>query len=117
MVTEPAKGKGSALYRLENHPGREIIQKQSRGYGGMLTFRVDSKETVYRILEHVKVVQFAESLGGTESLITYPMTQTHADVPEEKRKAKGIDETLLRMSVGIEDVHDLIADLEQAMNA
>lgn len=102
---------------LENHPGREIIQKQSRGYGGMLTFRVDSKETVYRILEHVKVVQFAESLGGTESLITYPMTQTHADVPEEKRKAKGIDETLLRMSVGIEDVHDLIADLEQAMNA
>lgn len=101
---------------LENHPGREIIKKQSRGYSGMLTFRVDSQETVYRILEHVKVVQFAESLGGTESLITYPMTQTHADVPEEKRKAKGIDDTLLRMSVGIEDVHDLIADLEQVMN-
>ncbi|MBQ6807477.1 MAG: PLP-dependent transferase [Lachnospiraceae bacterium] len=101
---------------LESHPGREIIKKQSRGYSGMLTFRVDSQETVYRILEHVKVVQFAESLGGTESLITYPMTQTHADVPEEKRKAKGIDDTLLRMSVGIEDVHDLIADLEQVMN-
>lgn len=101
---------------LDSHPGYEIIRKQSRGFGGMLTFRVDSKETVYKILENVKVAQFAESLGGTESLITYPMTQTHADVPEEKRKAKGIDETLLRMSVGIEDVNDLIADLEQAMN-
>lgn len=101
---------------LDSHPGYEIIKKQSRGFGGMLTFRVDSKETVFKILENVKVVQFAESLGGTESLITYPMTQTHADVPEEKRKAKGIDETLLRMSVGIEDVNDLIADLEQAMN-
>lgn len=101
---------------LENHPGKEIIQRQSRGYGGMLTFRVDAQETVYRILEQVKVIQYAESLGGTESLITYPMTQTHADVPEEKRRTKGIDETLLRMSVGIEDVKDLIADLDQAMN-
>lgn len=101
---------------LENHPGREITLKQSRGYGGMLTFRVDSQETVYRMLEKVNLVQFAESLGGTESLITYPMTQTHADVPDEKRRAKGIDETLLRMSVGIENVHDIIADLNQAMN-
>lgn len=100
---------------LASHPDWEVIQKQSRGYGGMLTFRVDTKETVYRILEQVKVIQYAESLGGTESLITYPMTQTHADVPEEKRRAKGIDETLLRMSVGIEDVRDLIFDLKQAM--
>lgn len=100
---------------LASHPDWEVIQKQSRGYGGMLTFRVDTKETVYRILEQVKVIQYAESLGGTESLITYPMTQTHADVPEEKRRAKGIDETLLRMSVGIEDVKDLIFDLKQAM--
>lgn len=100
---------------LESHPGHAIMKKQSRGYGGMLTFRVDSRETVYRVLEKVKLVQFAESLGGTESLITYPVTQTHADVPDEKRRAKGIDETLLRMSVGIEDVHDIIADLEQAL--
>lgn len=102
---------------LPNHPSREIIRKQSRGYSGMLTFRVDTEETVHQILEQVKVIQYAESLGGTESLITYPMTQTHADVPEEIRKAKGIDETLLRMSVGIEDVEDLIKDLEQAMRS
>ena len=102
---------------LEDHAGRDIIRRQSRGFGGMLTFRVDSKETVYKILENVKVIQFAESLGGTESLITYPMTQTHADVPEETRKAKGIDETLVRMSVGIEDAEDIIADLAQAFEA
>lgn len=101
---------------LEEHPGREIISRQCRGFGGMLTFRVDSQETAYAILEKVKLVQFAESLGGAESLITYPMTQTHADVPIEKRLEKGIDETLLRMSVGIEAVQDIIADLEQALN-
>ncbi|MDE7282447.1 MAG: PLP-dependent aspartate aminotransferase family protein [Lachnospiraceae bacterium] len=101
---------------LDNHPGKEIISRQCRGFGGMLTFRVDSKETAYAILEKVKLVQYAESLGGTESLITYPMTQTHADVPVEKRLEKGIDETLLRMSVGIEAVQDIIADLEQALN-
>lgn len=100
---------------LENHPSVSITKRQSRGYGGMLTFRVDSKETVYRILEKVKLIKFAESLGGTESLITYPMMQTHADVPEEQRLAKGIDETLLRMSVGLEAAHDIIADLEQAI--
>lgn len=101
---------------LKNHPGREIIDRQCRGFGGMLTFRVDSQKTAHAILEKVKLVQFAESLGGTESLITYPMTQTHADVPIEKRLEKGIDETLLRMSVGIEAVQDIIADLSQALN-
>ena len=100
---------------LKDHPAREVIDRQCRGYGGMLTFRVDSRETVLRILEKVKLIHFAESLGGTESLITYPLTQTHADVPEKKRLEKGIDETLLRMSVGIENVEDLIADLGQAM--
>lgn len=100
---------------LDNHPGREITDRQSRGFGGMLTFRVDSQETAYQILEKVKLVQFAESLGGAESLITYPMMQTHADVPDKKRREKGIDETLLRMSVGIEDVEDIIADLAQAL--
>lgn len=100
---------------LEDHPAKDITKRQSRGYGGMLTFRVDSKETVCRILEKVRLVQFAESLGGTESLITYPMVQTHADVPEEQRLAKGIDETLLRMSVGLESAQDIIADLEQAI--
>lgn len=100
---------------LKSHPGYEIAQKQSRGYGGMLTFHVDAQETAHSVLERVKLIQFAESLGGTESLMTYPYTQTHADVPDEKRRANGIDERTLRMSVGIENVQDLIADLDQAL--
>ncbi len=100
---------------LDEHPGQEITKRQSRGFGGMLAFHVDSRETVYRVLERVKLIRFAESLGGTESLITYPVTQTHSDVPDEKRRARGIDETLLRMSVGLEDVQDIIADLQQAL--
>ena len=83
----------------------------------MLAFHVDSGETACRVLERVNLIQFAESLGGTESLITYPVTQTHSDVPEEKRRARGIDETLLRMSVGLEDVQDIIEDLGQALSA
>ena len=100
---------------LKDHPGYEVTQKQCRGFGGMLTFHVDSQETAHRVLERVKLIKFAESLGGTESLMTYPFTQTHADVPDEKRRANGIDERTLRMSVGIENVKDLIADLEQAL--
>lgn len=100
---------------LETHPGYAVSQRQCRGYGGMLTFHVDTQETACRVLERVKLIQFAESLGGTESLMTYPFTQTHADVPDEKRRANGIDEKTLRMSVGIENVEDLIADLEQAL--
>ena len=100
---------------LKDHPGYAIAQRQCRGYGGMLTFHVDSQETAYRVLERVRLIRFAESLGGTESLLTYPLTQTHMDVPDEERRAKGIDETTLRMSVGIENVQDLIADLEQAL--
>ena len=100
---------------LKDHPGYEVTQRQCRGYGGMLTFHVDSQETAHRVLERVKLIKFAESLGGTESLMTYPFTQTHADVPDEKRRANGIDETTLRMSVGIENVKDLIADLEWAL--
>ena len=100
---------------LEDHPGYAVAQKQCSGFGGMLTFHVDSQETAHRVLERVKLIKFAESLGGTESLMTYPFTQTHADVPDEKRRANGIDEATLRMSVGIENVHDLIADLEQAL--
>ena len=100
---------------LKDHPGYAVTQKQCSGFGGMLTFHVDSQETAHRVLERVKLIKFAESLGGTESLMTYPFTQTHADVPDEKRRANGIDEATLRMSVGIENVNDLIADLEQAL--
>jgi len=81
----------------------------------MLSFRVDSEETAKKILEKIQLISFAESLGGVESLMTYPMIQTHADVPIEIREELGINNTLLRMSVGIEDANDLIADLEQAL--
>lgn len=101
---------------LETHPSYEITKKQTTGFGGMVSFRVDYEETAKRILKKVKTISFAESLGGVESLITYPMHQTHADVSEEIRKSKGIDETLLRISVGIEDIRDLICDLKQAFS-
>ena len=75
---------------------------------------MNSPEKAVKILESVKLIRFAESLGGVESLLTYPMNQTHADVPVEVREALGVDEKLLRMSVGIENIDDLLEDLEQA---
>ncbi len=100
---------------LPSHPGFEINKKQSTGFGSMISFHVDCKETAIRLLEKVQLIQYAESLGGVESLITYPMLQTHADVPKEEREKKGINDTLLRFSVGIEHIDDLLYDLEQAM--
>ena len=101
---------------LEENKSIEISKKQSTGFGGMVSFHVDSPERAKKILKNIKVIQFAESLGGVESLMTYPMYQTHVDVPMEERLARGIDECLLRLSVGIEDVNDLIEDLNQAIN-
>ena len=101
---------------LEEHPGHETSKKQSRGFGSMVTFRLNSTEKALSVLEKVRLVKYAESLGGVETLITYPTTQTHADVPEELRLKNGITPETLRLSVGIEDVDDLIADLEQALN-
>lgn len=98
---------------LVNHPRHEIMERQARGYGSMLTFRLEKKEQALAILEKVRMIKFAESLGGVETLITYPTTQTHADVPKEIREKNGITETTLRMSVGIEDVQDLIGELEK----
>lgn len=98
---------------LPEHPGYEIMKKQARGFGGMLTFEVDSREFALSVLNHVKLIQFAESLGGTESLITYPITQTHADVPPDKLAANGITDRILRMSVGIESKEDLTEELER----
>ena len=100
---------------LPEHPGYEVNKKQSRGSGAMLSFAVDSKETALQILDKVKLITFAESLGGPESLITFPATQTHADVPEADREKLGITDSFLRMSVGLENADDLIRDLEQAM--
>ncbi len=81
----------------------------------MISFRTDNVETARRVLEKVRLITFAESLGGTESLITYPMMQTHPDVPQETREHLGITETLLRLSAGLEHVDDIIADLAQAL--
>jgi cystathionine beta-lyase/cystathionine gamma-synthase len=86
------------------------------GQSGMISFRTGDTETARRILARVRIIRYAESLGGVESLITYPVLQTHADVPATVREALGIDERLLRLSVGIEYVEDLIADLEAALN-
>ena len=99
---------------LPEHPGYEIQKKQSRGFGAMLTFQTDTKERAISILGNVHLIQYAESLGGVETLLTYPTTQTHADVPEEIRLKNGITPATLRLSVGIENADDLIADLEQA---
>lgn len=97
---------------LPEHPGYEIIKKQARGFGSMITFNVDTKEHALAILKKVRMIKFAESLGGVETLITYPTTQTHADVPEEIREKNGITACTLRLSTGIEDGEDLIAELE-----
>lgn len=100
---------------LPTHPGYEINRKQATGSGSMISFHVDTEQTAVNLLNRVKLIQYAESLGGVESLITYPMLQTHADVPEAKREAKGINNTLLRLSVGIEHIDDLLNDLSQAL--
>ncbi len=100
---------------LPEHPGHEVQKKQARGFGAMLTFQTDSAERALSVLSNVRLISFAESLGGVESLITYPVTQTHADVPEEIRLKNGITTATLRLSVGIESVGDLIADLGQAL--
>ena len=96
---------GKVIYPgFEEHPGYEIMKKQARGFGAMLTFELTKKEYAFEILE---------SLGGVETLITYPATQTHADVPEEIRVKNGITDCVLRMSVGIENIKDLLNELEQ----
>ena len=91
------------------------MKKQARGFGAMLTFQLESTQKALSILERVKLIQYAESLGGVETLITYPTTQTHADVPEEIRLKNGITPETLRLSVGIENADDLIEDLKQAL--
>ena len=102
---------------IKDSPGYEISKRQSRGFGSMITFEVESPELARHILKYTKLIPFAESLGGVETLLTYPFTQTHADVPEEIRKANGITESALRMSVGIEAKEDLVNDLKEAISS
>lgn len=100
---------------LPSHPGFALQQRQATGNGGMISFKVTSPELAKATLGRLKLIAFAESLGGVESLLTYPIAQTHAEMPRELIARTGLDDTLLRLSVGIEDVEDLKEDLLQAM--
>lgn len=100
---------------LSVHPGHEIHFGQASGPGAIISFRLTDADKVHRLINKLEVITFAESLGGVESLITYPITQTHADIPESFRKRIGITNDLLRLSIGIENCNDLINDLDQAI--
>ena len=100
---------------LKSHPQHEIAKKQQRGFGGMISFDVGSIEAAGNLLKAVKLCSLAESLGGVETLISLPALMTHASIPADVRLKVGITDGLVRLSVGIEDVEDLIADLDQAL--
>ncbi len=100
---------------LASHPQHDLAQKQTKGSGGMLSFETGSIENAGKILKAVRLCSLAESLGGVETLISHPASMTHASVPPEDRKRLGITDGLVRISVGIEDIEDLIADLDQAL--
>ncbi|ETT55308.1 cystathionine gamma-synthase [Paenibacillus odorifer] len=102
---------------LPDHPGYEIQSRQSSGNTGIFSFKLKDARYVEPLLRHIRLIAFAESLGGVESLMTYPAVQTHADIPVEIRNAVGVDDRLLRFSVGIEHAEDLIADLGHALEA
>lgn len=103
---------------FENHPNYQIAKKQMKDFGGMVSFKLkdESKEASFTFLENTKVFTLAESLGGVESLVNHPVTMSHASIPEVERLKIGITDSLIRLSVGIEDVEDILADLEQALN-
>jgi cystathionine beta-lyase/cystathionine gamma-synthase len=101
---------------LVSHPQHELAKRQQTGFGGMVAFETGSLENAKKVLESVKLCTLGESLGGVESLISHPATMTHASVPDETRERLGITDGLVRVSVGIEDVEDIIEDLDQALN-
>lgn len=101
---------------LPEHPGYKVSRSQSTGFGSMISFSIKKPEKIKKILSSLKVITFAESLGGVKTLMTYPFYQTHADISEETRSRLGVNENLLRISVGIEDLEDIIEDLEQALS-
>ncbi|HEX9220909.1 MAG TPA: PLP-dependent transferase [Gemmatimonadaceae bacterium] len=101
---------------LLSHPQHELAKRQMKGFGGMISVLTGSKENAAKVLGKVRVFSLAESLGGVESLISHPASMTHASVPAERRAALGLRDDLLRLSCGVEDVGDLIADLDQAFS-
>jgi cystathionine beta-lyase/cystathionine gamma-synthase len=102
---------------LPDHPQHELAARQMQGFGGMLAFDMGSLDGARAVLNAVRLMALAESLGGVETLISHPATMTHASVPPDRRAAIGITDGLVRISVGIEDIDDLLEDLEQALAA
>jgi cystathionine beta-lyase/cystathionine gamma-synthase len=102
---------------FEDHPGYAVAKKQMRGFGGMMSFTLkdDSMQAATKLLSSTRLFALAESLGGVESLINHPASMTHASIPREERIKNGLGDSLIRLSVGIEDVDDLIEDLNQAI--
>ena len=102
---------------LESHPSHELAKKQMRGFGGMLSFTLvgNKMEDAHNVVKKVKVLALAESLGGVESLIGHPATMTHGSIPKEEREKIGIVDSLIRLSVGVEDAEDIIEDLRQSL--
>lgn len=102
---------------FEDHPNHDIAKKQMRGFGGMISFVFKgSKEETFKMASSFKVFSLAESLGGVESLVNHPATMTHGAIPKEEREKVGVVDSLIRLSVGVEDIEDLLADLKQALN-
>jgi cystathionine beta-lyase/cystathionine gamma-synthase len=100
---------------LPSHPQYELARRQMSGFGGMISFDVGSLEKARTVLESVRLCTLAESLGGVETLIAHPATMTHASVPREERERLGITDGLIRLSVGCEDIEDILADLDRAL--
>jgi cystathionine gamma-synthase len=101
---------------FEDHPQYALSKSQSRGFGGMISFYLKNRDDVPVLLKNISLILFAESLGGVETLLTYPLVQTHGAIPEDMRLSAGVNDRLMRLSVGIEDAGDLIADLEGAFS-
>jgi cystathionine beta-lyase len=116
LVSHP-RVKGVFWPGFTHHPNHDVAAKQMRGFGGMLSFNLieDTTEAAFKMLERTRVFALAESLGGVESLIGHPATMTHAAIPREDRLRIGLSDSLIRLSVGVEDIEDLLNDLEQAL--
>jgi cystathionine gamma-lyase/cystathionine beta-lyase/cystathionine gamma-lyase/homocysteine desulfhydrase len=116
FLTEHPKVERVLYPGLPDHPGHELQKRQASGFGAMISFDLGSLERARALLDRVEVMSLAESLGGVETLICHPATMTHASVPAKRRAELGIGDGLVRVSVGIEDVEDLIEDLDAALS-
>ncbi|HEX8637637.1 MAG TPA: cystathionine gamma-synthase [Pyrinomonadaceae bacterium] len=116
FLTEHPKIRKVYYPGLVSHPQHELAKRQQKGFGGMVAFETGSLDNAKKVLENVKICTLGESLGGVETLISHPATMTHASIPADKRNFLGISDGLVRISVGIEDIEDIIEDLDQALS-